>query len=146
MAVHDEHVFPGFLTPVLTQLSFQSHQLLFSHASCRGMRQKYTGKKVYLNQVSNSQSQGHESDTLTIEPPRWGQNQSYCSLNKRIRFSAVTHNDGCFSFLQWKTMSQQFLMTRMSNEILLQPDGHSKILSSTTTWNKYMCLPIMKMP
>ena len=26
------HVFPGFLTPVLTLLSFQSHQLLFSHA------------------------------------------------------------------------------------------------------------------
>ena len=33
MAVGDEHVFPGFLTPVLTQFSFQSHQLLFSHAS-----------------------------------------------------------------------------------------------------------------
>ena len=27
------HTFPGFLTPVLTQLSFQSHRLLFSHAS-----------------------------------------------------------------------------------------------------------------
>ena len=25
MAVSDAHVFPGFLTPVLTQLSFQSH-------------------------------------------------------------------------------------------------------------------------
>ena len=33
MAVGDAHVFPAFLTPVLTQLSFQSHQLLFSHAS-----------------------------------------------------------------------------------------------------------------
>ena len=31
MAVRDAHVFPGFLTPVLTQLSFQSHQLLLSH-------------------------------------------------------------------------------------------------------------------
>ena len=27
------HTFPGFLTPVLTQISFQSHRLLFSHAS-----------------------------------------------------------------------------------------------------------------
>ena len=27
------HVFPGFLTPVLTQLSFRSHPLLFSHVS-----------------------------------------------------------------------------------------------------------------
>ena len=33
MAVGDAHVFPGFLTPVVTQLFFQSHQLLFSHAS-----------------------------------------------------------------------------------------------------------------
>ena len=33
MAVGDAHAFPGFLTPVLTQLSFQSHQLLFSHTS-----------------------------------------------------------------------------------------------------------------
>ena len=33
MAVAAAHVFPGFLTPVLTQLSFQSHRLLFSHAS-----------------------------------------------------------------------------------------------------------------
>ena len=32
MAVGDAHVFPGFLIPVLTQLSFQSHRLLFSHA------------------------------------------------------------------------------------------------------------------
>ena len=33
MAVGDAHVFPGFLTLVLTQLSFQSHQLLFSRVS-----------------------------------------------------------------------------------------------------------------
>ena len=32
MAVGDTHVFPGFLTPMLTQISFQSHQLLLSHA------------------------------------------------------------------------------------------------------------------
>ena len=33
MAVGDAHVFPGFLTPVLTVISLQSHQLPFSHAS-----------------------------------------------------------------------------------------------------------------
>ena len=33
MVVGDAHVFHGFLTPVLTQISFQSHRLLFSHAS-----------------------------------------------------------------------------------------------------------------
>ena len=33
MAVGKAHVFSGFLTPVPTQISFQSHQLLFWHAS-----------------------------------------------------------------------------------------------------------------
>ena len=33
MVVGDPHVFPGFLTPVLTQAFFPSHQLHFSHAS-----------------------------------------------------------------------------------------------------------------
>ena len=35
MAVGDPHLFPGFLTPeiLVTQLSFQSHRILFSHAS-----------------------------------------------------------------------------------------------------------------
>ena len=32
MVVDEAHVFPGFLTPELTQLSFQHHQLYFSHA------------------------------------------------------------------------------------------------------------------
>ena len=68
MVVGDAHVFPGFLTPVLTQLSFQSRPLLFSYASAevRGER-KYARKKLRLNRVSNSQSPGHESHTLTTE-------------------------------------------------------------------------------
>ena len=65
MAVGDAHVFPGFLTPVLTQLSFQSHRLLFSHASAEV---RYAGKKVCLNRVSNSQPPGHESDTARRSP------------------------------------------------------------------------------
>ena len=32
MAIGDANVFPGYLTRVLTQISFQSHQLLFLHA------------------------------------------------------------------------------------------------------------------
>ena len=35
MGVSDAHGFPSFLTSVLTQLSFQSHQLLFSFASAQ---------------------------------------------------------------------------------------------------------------
>ena len=63
MAVGDAHVFPGFLT----QFSFHSHRLLFLHAS--EVRGEYTLKKVCLHRVSNSQPPGHESDTLTTEPP-----------------------------------------------------------------------------
>ena len=68
MAVGDAHVFPGFLTPVPTQISFQSHRLLFSHAFSSGELRKYTGKKFRLHRVSNSQPLGHESDMLTTEP------------------------------------------------------------------------------
>ena len=72
MVVGDAHVFPGFLTPVLTQLSFQSHRLLFSYASTEVRGENKPEKKVRLNQVSNPQPPGHESDTLTNEPPGRG--------------------------------------------------------------------------
>ena len=72
MAVGDAHVFLDFLTPVLTQLSFQSYWLLFWHASAEvRIRQK----NVRLNRVSNSQPSGHESDTLTTEPPGRAQDE-----------------------------------------------------------------------
>ena len=67
MAVGDAHVFPGFLKPVVTQLPFESDQLLFSHASAE-MSGKNTPKRTH-NRVSNSQAPGHESDTLTTELP-----------------------------------------------------------------------------
>ena len=40
--------------------------------SCRGERRKYAGNKSRLNRGSNSQPPGHESDTLTTEPPGRG--------------------------------------------------------------------------
>ena len=69
MAVGDAHVFPGFLTPVLTQLLFPKPQTTFLTCFCRGERRKYAGKKSRHNRGSNSQPPGHESDTLTTEPP-----------------------------------------------------------------------------
>ena len=72
MAVGDAHVFPGFLTPVLTQLFFPKPPTTFLTCFCRGERRKYAGKKSRLNQGSNSQPPGHESDTLTTEPPGRG--------------------------------------------------------------------------
>ena len=67
MAVVDAHVFPGFLLPVLTQISFQSHRLHFSHPSeVRGE----IPLEVHLNLVTNSQPPVNESDTLTTEQTR----------------------------------------------------------------------------
>ena len=39
--VRDPHVFPGFLTPVLTQLFFPKPQTTFLACFCRGERLKY---------------------------------------------------------------------------------------------------------
>ena len=73
MAVDDACVFPGFLTPVLTQLFFPKPPTTFLTCFCRSERRKY--KKSRLNRGSNSQTPGHESDTLTTEPPGrgWGE-------------------------------------------------------------------------
>ena len=79
MAVGDAHAFPGFLTPVLTQLSCQNRRLLFSHASPEVKGKKHTRKKVRFNRVSNSQPTGHKSDTLTTQPTGRGcQKESVC--------------------------------------------------------------------
>ena len=72
MAVGDAHVFPGFFTPVLTQLFFPKPPTTFLTCFCRGERRKYTGKKSRLNRGSNSQPPGHEPYMLTSEPPGRG--------------------------------------------------------------------------
>ena len=55
-------MFPGFLTPVLTQLSFQSHRLLFLTCFSRGERRIYAIKKVLLNW---SRTHNHQVMSLT---------------------------------------------------------------------------------
>ena len=72
MAVGDVHVFPDFLTLVLTRLFFPKPPTAFLTCFCTCERRKYTRKKARLNWGSNSQPPGHESDTLTTEPPVWG--------------------------------------------------------------------------
>ena len=58
IAVGDSHVIPGFLTPVPTKLSFQSHRLLLSHSSAEvggeKKKKKKPERKIRLNRVSNS--------------------------------------------------------------------------------------------
>ena len=48
------HMFPGYLTPVLTQLFFPKPPTTFLTCFCRGERRKYVGKKSRLHRGSNS--------------------------------------------------------------------------------------------
>ena len=65
MAVGDAHVFPGFLTPVLTQLSFQSHRLLFSHASAE-VRGENTPERKFGS--TGSRTHNHQVMSPTLSP------------------------------------------------------------------------------
>ena len=101
--VGDAHVFPGFLKPVLTQISFQSQRLLFSHASAEvrveNMRERNfasTGSRTHNHQVMSptrsplSHSGGaythlcltHSSSVLAGKP--------------LLIFVAVQHIQSCF--------------------------------------------------
>ena len=68
MGVSDAHVFPGFLTPVLTQLFFPKPPTTFLICFSRGERRNYAGEKVCLDRESNSQPPCHKSNMLTTEP------------------------------------------------------------------------------
>ena len=54
MAVDDAYVFPGFLSPVLTQLFFPKPPTTFPTCSCRGERRKYAGAHCFQNSFSRS--------------------------------------------------------------------------------------------
>ena len=85
MAVRDAYVFPGFLTPVLTQLFFPKPPTTFLTYFCRGERRKYARKKSHLNRGSNSQPSGYESDTLTTQPPGRGTDDKI-NATKTLKF------------------------------------------------------------
>ena len=57
MAVGDIHVFPGFITQALIQLSFQTHRLLFSHDS------EVRGKN---HRKQSSPEWGYQTDNLQV--------------------------------------------------------------------------------
>ena len=65
MAVGDAHVFPGFLTPVLTQLYFQSHQLRFSHASAE-VRDENTPEEKFAS--TEYRTHNHQVMSQTRSP------------------------------------------------------------------------------
>ena len=60
MVVDDAHVFPGFLTPVLRQLFFRSHRLLFSHASA-----EVRGKNMPERKFTSTGDQTHNHQVMS---------------------------------------------------------------------------------
>ena len=63
MVVSD--MFPGFLTPLPTQLSFQSHRLLFSHASA-----EVSGENTPQRKFTSTgyRTHNHQVTSLTRSP------------------------------------------------------------------------------
>ena len=61
MAVGDAYVFPGFLTPVLTLLFFQSHRLLFSHASA-----EVRGENTPERKVASTWDRTHNHQVMSL--------------------------------------------------------------------------------
>ena len=107
MAVGDTHMFPSFLTQVLTQLSFQSHRLLFSHASAevRGENmpeRKFTstGSRTDNHQVmshpgtatviyeSCSDNRGLTASPWSMTPrkqlPNYGSINTFCQITDNV--------------------------------------------------------------
>ena len=65
MAVGDAHVFPGFLIPVLTRISFQSHRVLFSHSSGE-VRGENTPERNFAS--TGSRTHNHQVMSPTRSP------------------------------------------------------------------------------
>ena len=96
MAVGDTYAFPGFLTPVLTQLFFPKPLATFLTCFCIGERQKYAKNESHLNRGSNSQPPGHESDMLTTEPSGWGKNKKIADKGENTCWQHCLLYSQCF--------------------------------------------------
>ena len=87
MAIDDAHCV-SWLSHTSTNTNFFPKPLTtFLTCFSRRKWRKYTGKKFRLNLGSNSQPSGHESDTLTTEPPGrgdYGQTVSDGDIEKNL--------------------------------------------------------------
>ena len=78
MAIGDAYVFPGFLTPVLTQLYFPKHRLLFSHASAE-MRCENTPERKVASTVARTRT--HQMMSLTRSTLNHPGGAAFCKLS-----------------------------------------------------------------
>ena len=78
------HVFPGLLTPVLTQLFFPKLLTTFLTCFSRGQRRKYAGNKVRLNQGSNVNSTNQASNVCRRTTSRSDNNNPRKNVNNNM--------------------------------------------------------------
>ena len=79
MAVGDAYVFPGFLTPVLTQLSFRSHRLLFSHAS-----EEVSSENTPERKFTSTGPQTHNHQVMGLTYFCRGERRKYAGKKSRL--------------------------------------------------------------
>ena len=103
MAVGDAYVFPGFLTPVLTQLSFQSHQLLFSHASAEVRGENMPERKFA---TTEDRTHNHHVMSLTRSPlsHRANKNKDFMQYS--------SEKTGIFTAYKPLLLSQKFILKK----------------------------------
>ena len=106
------------------------------------MRGEYTPERVCLRRVSNSQPPGHESDTLTTEPPGWGTKDLIIS---EISLRAKKEPDNTFNLFQNKPWfspicSTSLLKTLWEKEKLLVKSNFSFSLSVSTFWDTFLLI------
>ena len=96
---------PSFPTPLLTQISFQSHRLLFSHASA-----EVRGENTLERNLASTGSQTHNQQVMSLTPSSLS-HQDRATKSCRIRqrmFSRMTGKFGSrlfFTVLIWNPLS-----------------------------------------
>ena len=100
MAVGDAYVFPGFLTPVLTLLFFQSHRLLFSHASA-----EVRGENTPERKVASTWDRTHNHQVMSPTRSPLSHPGGLWSLNT----GGLLHRFNCISNMLFSLILPTFL-------------------------------------
>ena len=118
MAVGDAYVFSGFYIPVLTQISSQSHRLLFSHASAEVKGENMpertvasTGSRTHNHQVTSPTRSPLSHPSRATYTRLWApQTESICSgSNDRIcfllkgRLAVLRFNETLTAKVMWRS-------------------------------------------
>ena len=128
MEVHDARVFPGFLTPVPIQLSFQSHRLLFSHASAEVRGENMLKRKFALTW---SQTHNHQVMSLTLSTLSHPDGAGlFCN-----RFKHVLLYKGSLSYYYQSMKSQLFIFSSTLSQTTKVPSKRKEFTDDNFKFN-----------